>query len=62
MRSTLTQDDLTAIAMLAHDAVSVWAQADEARKRGAHRQAETLEAERHRSIAQIYKILGVDRG
>jgi|HubBroStandDraft_5_1064220.scaffolds.fasta_scaffold303274_2 hypothetical protein len=61
MKLTLAHDDLAAIAMLAHDAMSAGAQANEARAVGAHAKADALEAGRHVAIVQIYKLLGVDR-
>jgi len=57
----LTQDDLAAIAMLVQDARSAGEQAIDARDHGAHEQAESLDTDRRFAIAQIYKILRVDR-
>ncbi len=57
MKAELTRDDLLAIALLAREALDAWEQADDARAARAHQQAETLDAERKRAIAQIYKLL-----
>jgi hypothetical protein len=59
MKAALSRDDLAAIQLLARDAISAGEQAGEARGLGAHRDADALETERLRAIAQIYKILGV---
>jgi hypothetical protein len=59
MRSPLSTDDLTAIRLLARDAIVAGEQANEARAVGSNREAKALEMDRQRAIAQIYRILGV---
>jgi hypothetical protein len=59
MKKSLGADDLTAIQLLAADAITAGEQAGEARGLGAHREAAELEKDRRWAIARIYKILGV---
>jgi hypothetical protein len=57
----LTWDDLAAIGMLARDATDAAAQAGDARDYGKNELADAFEADRRVAIAQIYKILRVER-